>query len=919
MDERRIKMEETPRMTRSRIVAALVAALALSLASSSSAIGSEPIDSFATTSSTAQAGGHPDLETTFTLHSPGQPESAKNVIFNAPQGIFGNPNAIIRCQPADFALDQCPPNSQAGLITVYANYEGNPNFLLGTAPLYDVQPGAEYPALLEFTAPTLEIPISIPVAVRTGADYGLRFTVKDITQIAPLGAAHLVIWGFPADPSHDGQRYPKGSPGHPAGCVGLATPCGAGASASEPNRPLTDNPTVCTGEELVTTLDVQTYQDPGNPSHAESSYPAIEECERENFNPVLHASLTTDETDSPSGLNIDLKAPQFESFAASPSEIKSATVALPEGLTINPDAADGQTSCSDAQANFGSEGPANCPDNSKIGTFQIGSPALDGPLTGSVYIGQPLPGSQYRLFMIASGFGINAKLLGAVKPDAATGRVKVDFESLPAVPFDDFQVHLFASDRGLMATPTSCSSYDIESDFFPWNTALADQTSTAAVILDSGPNGAPCPGQVRPFHPSLAAGASNPNAGAFASFSLKLDRNDGDQFLGDLNFTLPTGFTGDLRGISYCPEASIAAAAARPGLSEEASPSCPASSLIGTTNVAAGPGGHPFHAVGRMYMAGPFKGAPLSLAAITPALAGPYDYGTVVVRVALHVDQADAHVTAISDTVPRIIGGIPLRLRSIRVNLDRPNFTINPTDCNPLSVDSQGIGDQATIADFGSYFNAVNCGHLGFSPKMTIRQMGGRGATKRSADPSLRFDLNTQPGDANVKRVVVTLPNAFEIDQTHLGNLCAKLQLERERCAGRQPIGAVETKTPLLDKPLKGHAYAVSGFGGLPHVAFVLNGQVPLVPQAESSSIGGGRLKTVVPVIPDAPIGHFRLTLLGGSKGYLANTRSLCASAAAINVQYVAYNGKRLTQHVEPKTACGQKRSHKRHARRSHR
>jgi hypothetical protein len=309
-----------------------------------------------------------------------------------------------------------------------------------------------------------------------------------------------------------------------------------------------------------------------------------------------------------------------------------------------------------------------------------------------------------------------------------------------------------------------------------------------------------------------------------------------------------------------------------------------------------------------MYMAGPFKGAPLSLAAITPALAGPYDYGTVVVRVALHVDPVDAHVTAISDTVPHIIGGIPLRLRSIRVNLDRPNFTINPTDCNPLSVDSQGIGDQGTVADFGSYFNAVNCGHLGFSPNMTIRQMGGRKATKRSEDPSLRFDLRTQPGDANVRRVVVTLPNAFEIDQAHLGNLCSKVQLERERCAGRQPIGNVETKTPLLDNPLKGRAFAVSGFGGLPHIAFVLNGQVPLVPQAESSSIGGGRLKTVVPVVPDAPIGHFRLTLLGGARGYLANTRSLCSTAPVITIQYAAYNGKRHTQRVKPKTACGQAR-----------
>ena len=136
------------------------------------------------------------------------------------------------------------------------------------------------------------------------------------------------------------------------------------------------------------------------------------------------------------------------------------------------------------------------------------------------------------------------------------------------------------------------------------------------------------------------AGTSNPDAGAFSSFTLKLDREDGDQFLGKLNFTMPPGLTADLHGITYCPETSILKAAETLGRTEEKYASCPASSEIGTSNVAAGPGSHPFHAVGKMYLAGPFKGAPLSLVAITPALAGPYDYGTVVVRVALQIDPA---------------------------------------------------------------------------------------------------------------------------------------------------------------------------------------------------------------------------------------------------------------------------------------
>jgi hypothetical protein len=301
--------------------------------------------------------------------------------------------------------------------------------------------------------------------------------------------------------------------------------------------------------------------------------------------------------------------------------------------------------------------------------------------------------------------------------------------------------------------------------------------------------------------------------------------------------------------------------------------------------------------------------------AVTPALAGPYDYGTVVVRVAIQVDPTDAHVTAFSDRVPSIIGGVPIRMRSIQVSIDRPNFMINPTNCNPFSVASQGIGDQGTVADFSSYFQAVNCKLLAFKPKMSIKQLGSRRATGRSKNPSLRFDLRTRNHDANIKQVSVTLPKAFAIDQRHLGNICSKTQLANELCKGRQAIGNVRVDTPLLDNPLTGPAYAVSGFGKLPHVAFILNGQVTIIPQAESSSVNNGHLKTVVPIVPDAPIGHFRLTLYGGKRGYLVNTRNLCASAAVTKVSYTAQSGRTLTQKVPTKTPCKHRKRRAKHTR----
>jgi len=893
----------------------LVLCLALAgLAIPAAAAAESSIESFEVDSSTTQAGGHPDLRTKFRLDAPGQPEAASDVEVNLPQGMFGNPNAVTPCSAANFALTQCAPDSQVGLVTVWANYLGDPDTLLGTAPVYNVEPGEDQTALFGFNIPKLQTPVSIPVAVRTGSDYGMRFTVAGISQTTPLAAADIRFWGFPADPVNDVERFPKGSPGAPGACIGQAgVGCLAGPTeTSIPIQPLTQNPSHCTDDPLTATLRVFTYQDPEHPGAASADYPATSECEVQTFNPVLKGRLTTVEADSASGLDLSLQAKQFLGFSASPSTIRNVTVNLPEGLTINPDAADGQSACPEALANFGNERPANCPDNSKVGSFSIGSPALEGPLLGSVYFGEPRPGDQYRIFMVADGYGIHAKLFGSLRPDPETGQLEAVFRDLPEVPFESFDLHLFASDRGVVATPTRCSVYQVSSLFTPWNTTLARQTSEPSLEVSSGPNGRPCPGQVRPFNPRLVAGTSNPVAGDHSSFTLKLDRDDGDQFLGDLNFTMPPGLTGRLVGIAYCPDGAIAAAANNLGRSEQAIASCPASSQIGTTNVAAGPGFHPFHAVGKMYLGGPFKGAPLSLVAVTPALAGPYDYGVVVVRVAIRIDPLDAHVIALSDTVPSIIGGVPIRMRSIQVNIDKPDFMINPTNCSPFSIDSQGIGDEGTIADFSSYFHAVNCSKLGFRPKMTMRQMNGGRNTRRAANPAIRFDLRTRLGDANIRSLTVTLPTAFSIDQSHLGNICSEGELTRSRCAGRQPIGTAVTTTPLLDAPLSGPVFAVSGSGGLPRLAFILGGQVELTPRASSSSDKTGKLKTVVPVVPDAPIGHFRFNLFGGKVGYLANTRSLCRRPVVTRVQFQGQNGKAKTEKVKLRAACGKAKKRRR-------
>jgi hypothetical protein len=878
---------------------------------------SQAISSFGVATTTTEAGGHPDLSASFSLSEPGMPEAAESVAINFPEGVFGNPNAVPTCTIADFALMQCPMSSQVGTITVRGNYEGDPEYLLGTAPIYDIDVQTEgETARLSFIVPIINIPISMPIEVRTGGDYGLRMTVSGITQAIPLASATATVWGFPLGNEHSNERFVKGAPGEPAGCPGKfnAMCASNGGQAPHPTfmfaKPFIDNPSTCTGKPLVVSLDVRTYQDPTQLTHAEDQYPPTTGCEFQTFRPVLNVRLTSNEADSPSGMDLTFRSPLPLSKGTTPSNIRTAIIELPEGVSINPDAADGQTACTAAQANFGSEGPAHCPDSAKIGNFDIVTPALIAPLQGSLYFAEPVPGDQYRLFMVASGFGINAKIVASVKPDPQTGQLTVVAANLPQVPFEEFNLHVFSSDRGLIATPTRCTIYQVDSTFHPWNDRLAYQHSRPSVAISSGPNGGPCPGSTRPFEPRLVAGMSNPIAGAFSAFSLKLDRDDGDQFLGDLNFTMPPGLTGSLRGLEYCSEAAIAQAAQQLGRTEMAFPSCRARSFVGTTTVAAGPGRTPFYASGKMYLAGPFKGAPLSLVAITPAVAGPYDYGNQVVRVALHVDPLTAQVKAVSDTVPSIIGGVPIRMRTIQVNIDKPEFTINPTNCDSMSIDSQGIGDEGTVASFSSYFHAVNCSALAFRPSMSIRQIGRNGTT-RSKNPKLQFDLRTRAGDANIKTMAVTLSSAFQIDQEHLGNICSEKELAEKQCAGRTPIGRASTTTPLLDEPIGGPVYAVSGSGGLPRLAFILNGQVNLVPRAETRSLTGkkgvGRLHTVVPVVPDAPIGHFRLTIFGGKNGYLSNTRNICANPAAVKVAFTAQSGRARSQNLKVKATCGKK------------
>ncbi len=904
---------------------------------SNSAEANTPITSYSAVPSNAQAGGHPDVEIQFKVSNrfiqqsktPCDCEDAKNAAVHLPAGFIGNPHSTPQCTIAQFSSDTCPIDSQVGIVNVLTSEGGLP---FNTA-LYNLDPPPDVAGLLGFKIFIFDTPQFTILNARTGSDYGLDATATSIYHGAfPLQNFQEDLWGIPADPSHDPLRLEESQvPGDAPSYIGelcdesgalstddpntIVKPCNTnfrGLTPVHSNSPLTpflQNPTNC-ASPLSSTLDVLSYD--GGTSEASDSWPRLTGCDQLSFDPSLYAQPTTTETDTASGIDVNLSVPQeLSPTIPSPTELRDAVVTLPPGFSINPNAADGKTACTDAEARFGTEEEAQCPDFAKVGSLEIESSALPAPIPGSVYLGQPQPGNRYRIFLVANGFATHIKLAGTVSANSATGQLVITFNELPQNPLTAFDMHFFGSERGLLATPTKCGTYPVTTTFTPWDETIGTQTSTQFFTLNSGPNGTPCPAITRPFKPGFEAASAGNTSGAHSPFAIELTRNDGNQNLRGLTVTAPPGFSATLAGIPYCSDAAIAAAsvASHTGLEEELNPSCPASSQVGTSLVGAGAGNHPVYISGNVYLAGPYKGAPLSLVVITPAISGPYDLGNVVVRAALKVNPETVQVTAVSDPLPQIIEGIPLRLRSIRVDLNRKNFTLDPTNCDPFSVSAQLSGDEGGQANLTFPFQMANCSVLPFAPKLTMR-LGG--STRHAGNPSLRAELSYPSGGpyANVSRVAVTLPPTEFVDNAHINNPCTKVQFFEgrepgEKCPPGSDIGYAKAQTPLLEKPLEGPVYLRTGGGHkLPDIVAALNGQIDVALAGHVDEVKGS-IRTTFETVPDAPVSNFTLTLDGGRKSLLVNNTSLCAHSLHAVAEIAAQNGRSANQNPALQTPCG--------------
>jgi len=648
------------------------------------------------------------------------------------------------------------------------------------------------------------------------------------------------------------------------------------------------------------------------------------ECGSIPYEPELSLDPGTAQTNSPAGVTVDIDIPHYPlaENEQQTSTTKASKVTLPLGMGLNPSAANGLKVCTDAQFGKGTRNPVACPPESRVGTVTIDSPALptkdDGedeeaagpPLVGPVYVGEPTDrnptsGNLYRIFInaVSTRYGIDVRLIGNVSADPQTGQLTTTISNTPQSQVEEFIVKLDGGPRATLSSPPTCGPNKGSALMTPWS-GNAPATPSDSFSMTTAPGGGKCAKTMaeRPFAPGFGAAPASAKAGAFSPLTVRIARPDGQQELKGTDVTLPPGMVGKLAGIPYCPEAAIAAAAGNTGKAELATSTCPAESQVGTAVVTAGTGPAPFEIKGsKVFLSGPYKGAPLSLAVVTPATAGPFDLGTAVVRVALFVNPETAQIRAASDPFPHVFGGTLLNVRSVDLVMDRPNFTLNPTSCGPLATTGALLGGGAdpanplTFSAFGvaAPFQTTDCGALKFRPKLRTKLLGGPKVTKRSKFPAFRAVLTARGGDANIGRAAVTLPHSLFLEQGHIGTICTRVQLAAANCPKRSVYGFARAKSPLLSDELKGPVYLVSSDNELPDLLADLHGQVNIRLRGVISA-SKARIRTVFSNVPDVPVSKFTLNMKGGKKGLLVNSRDLCAHPNFSSLNFKAQNGKRL-------------------------
>jgi hypothetical protein len=725
--------------------------------------------------------------------------------------------------------------------------------------------------------------ILIDIHVRSDSDYGLSATVGGISTIAGFVSTETTFWGMPADPSHDTQRLNF-----------VESLNGATESPSRPSGlkpvPFMTNPTSC-GEPLALSVSAASYQLPGQPpASATATMPAITGCGRVSFEPSFSVIPTTRAASSPGGLEADLKLLQDESVIGfATSQLRDARVALPEGLTISSGAADGLGACSAAQVGYRQSPPepSHCSAASKIGTAEFDVPALPRPLHGALYQRSPEAGHLFHIWLVTDDLGADVKIPGEIEADPRTGQITSLFLDNPQVPLRELKLDFEGGAHGVIATPSTCGTYQTHYEFTPWS-GNAPAVGDTPLQIDQG-----C--DTGGFAPRLSAGSVNPVAGSFSPLVTTVTQDSGEANLVGLEVGMPPGVLAKIAGVPLCPDAQAATGA------------CPAGSQVGTTTVAAGPGPSPLWIPqpGKdptaVYLAGPYEGGPYSLVVKTPAQAGPFDLGNVVVRAAIQVDPETAKVSVKSDPLPQILEGVPISYRTVHVDVNRPEFTLNPTNCEPMAVGGTATSVTGQTAGLSDRFQVGSCASLGFKPKLSMRLTG---KTHRGAHPAFHAVLKMPEGGANIARASVRLPHSEFLENAHIRTICTRVQFAAESCPEKSIYGHAVAKTPLLDQPLSGPVYLRSSSHELPDLVADLHGQIHVVLDGRIDSVHGG-IRSVFEAVPDAPVSQFTLDMQGGAKGLLTNSTGLCLAPHLAVTSFTAQNGRLQKARVPLESECG--------------
>ncbi len=889
---------------------------------------------------TTQAGKHPFQLTSMLAMDVGEVASelskqqpaglAKDVKIQLPPGLIGNPTPFPQCSSAQFVReepetehDECAPQTAVGVATVTIDVPNGGLYTTKTVPVFNLAPLVGEPARFGFEVKGFSV--TIDTSVRAGEDYGVTTSISNITEISGFIAGKVTFWGVPGSPIHDRSRGWNCLEEERSG------PC-APLQESQP-PPLLSLPTACT-PGMYASVQADSWEEPHPaqplraPLFREFDIGPVDGCDGLQFEPSIKVVPDLSEGSRASGLLTDVHVPQTAVLNAeglAESAVKDITVALPEGMALNPAGAGGLEACSEGLAGFTGfaelepgtrtatftstlpeqleSGNNFCPEASKVGTVKITTPLLPNPVTGAVYVAtqnQNPFGSLLAMYLVASDpvSGTLVKLAGEVTLNQASGQLTATFKNSPELPFEDAELHFFGEERAPLATPARCGSYTTNATFTPWDGNGPVGASSSFKIV-AGPHGTGCPeGATLPFSPSLTGGTTNIDAGSFSPLTTTLGREDGQQGLRSVTLHMPPGLSGLLSGITLCPEAQ-----ANEGI-------CPESSRIGETTVSAGVGSQPVTVTGgKVYITEKYHGAPFGLSIVNPVKTGPFDLerdtanpsqnppcDCVIVRAKVEVDPHTAALTVTTNpeneghAIPTMIDGVPVQLKNVNVTIDRPNFTFNPTSCEPKRIEGTITGSEGATSPVSVPFQATNCAVLKFAPKFGA-STSGRTSKAGGASLSVKLTYPQAPfgTQANIKKVKVELPKALPSRLTTLQKACTAAQFKANPagCPAASIVGHAKAITPLIPVPLEGPAYFVSNGGeAFPNLIMVLQGYGVTVELVGDTFISkNGITSSTFNTVPDAPVGSFELTLPEGPYSALAANSNLCSLTKTILIK----------------------------------